>query len=489
VKVGEAAALMGAQATSISAELFDKQITDYSIDSRSVGAGELFFALSQPDYVRAGFNGEFVDGHTFIADAFAHGAVAAVARADRVSGDRELEALKDRLLLVDDAIAALQQLAHQVYTAWGKPVVAITGSAGKTTAKELTAHVLKSAGHRVLKSERNYNNGLGLPLSVLRMVSDGQAPDQFDLAVLEMGMSSPTHEIQRLCRITPPDVAVELMVAPVHLEYLGSIENIAAAKAELIEGLKPEGIAVLNADDALVMKMREKHSGRVLTFGIDNNADVSATDIDTASLGQISFRLRTPLGEAQASLAMSGRHNLSNALAAAAVGTAFDLPTEEIAVALKTARSPKMRGEILDFAGEFTVIDDSYNSNPRSLLNMVRTMTDARQGRKRLILIAGEMLELGPDEVSLHRDAGREIAEAGVNVVWGVRGLAKEIAQAAAEAGVESRRFFDSSDEAAAEVIKEVKQGDLVLIKGSRGVATEKVVKALREHFPLVGEE
>src|SRR5687768_3364933 len=480
---------MGAQAKATSAELFDKQITDYSIDSRSVGAGELFFALSQPDYVRAGFNGEFVDGHTFIADAFAHGAVAAVARADRVSGDRELEGLKDRLLLVDDAIAALQQLAHQVYTAWGKPVVAITGSAGKTTAKELTAHVLKSAGHRVLKSERNYNNGLGLPLSVLRMVSDGQAPDQFDLAVLEMGMSSPTHEIQRLCRITPPDVAVELMVAPVHLEYLGSIENIAAAKAELIEGLKPEGIAVLNADDALVMKMREKHSGRVLTFGIDNNADVSATDIDTASLGQISFRLRTPLGEAQASLAMSGRHNLSNALAAAAVGTAFDLPTEEIAVALKTARSPKMRGEILDFAGEFTVIDDSYNSNPRSLLNMVRTMTDARQGRKRLILIAGEMLELGPDEVSLHRDAGREIAETGVNVVWGVRGLAKEIAQAAAEAGVESRRFFDSSDEAAAEVIKEVKQGDLVLIKGSRGVATEKVVKALRARFPLAGQD
>ncbi|HZI63070.1 MAG TPA: Mur ligase domain-containing protein, partial [Pyrinomonadaceae bacterium] len=159
MKVGEAAALMGAQATSISAELFDKQIIDYSIDSRSVDAGELFFALSQPDYVRAGFNGEFVDGHTFIADAFGHGAIAAVARADRVNGDSKLEALKDRLLLVDDAIAALQQLAHRVYTAWGKPVVAITGSAGKTTAKELTAHVLKSAGHRVLKSERNYNNG------------------------------------------------------------------------------------------------------------------------------------------------------------------------------------------------------------------------------------------------------------------------------------------------------------------------------------------
>jgi len=489
VKVGEAAALMGAQATSLSAELFDKQITDYSIDSRSVGAGELFFALSQKDYVRAGFNGEFIDGHTFIADAFKHGAIAAVARADRVAGDSELEALKDRLLLVDDAIAALQELAHRVYTAWAKPVIGITGSAGKTTAKELTAHVLKSAGYRVLKSERNYNNGLGLPLSVLRMVSEGRSPDQFDLAVLEMGMSSPTHEIQRLCRITPPDVAVELMVAAVHLEYLGSIENIAAAKAELIEGLKPEGIAVLNADDALVMKMREKHSGRVLTFGIENAADVSATDIDAGSLGRISFRLRTPLGEAHASLHMSGRHNLSNALAAAAVGTSFDLPTEEIAAALKTAQSPKMRGEIFDFAAGFTVIDDSYNSNPRSLLNMVRTMADAGQSRKRLILIAGEMLELGPDEASLHRAAGREIAANGVNEIWGVRGLAKEIVAGAEEAGVTATKFFNSSEEAATEIVKEVKEGDLILVKGSRGVATEKVVNALRARFPLVGED
>ena len=489
MKVGEAAALMGAQADGLSAELFDKQITDYSIDSRSVGAGELFFALSQKDYVRAGFNGEFVDGHTFIAEAFKRGAIAAVARADRVNGDTELEALKDRLLLVDDAIAALQELAHRVYVAWGKSVVAITGSAGKTTAKELTAHVLSAAGYRVLKSERNYNNGLGLPLSILRMVSEDRSPDQFDLAVLEMGMSSPTHEIQRLCRITPPDVAVELMVAPVHLEYLGSIENIAAAKAELIEGLKPEGIAVLNADDALVMKMREKHSGRVLTFGIENAADVSATDVDTASLGKISFRLRTPLGEARASLHMSGRHNLSNALADAAVGTSYDLPTEEIAAALKTARSPKMRGEIFDFAAGFTVIDDSYNSNPRSLLNMVRTMADAGQSRKRLLVVAGEMLELGPDEASLHRAAGREIAASGVNAIWGVRGLAKEITEGATEAGSTATRFFNSSEEAATEIVKEVREGDLILVKGSRGVATEKVVNALREHFPLAGEE
>ncbi len=489
MKVGEAAALMGANATGISAEMFDKQITDYSIDSRSVGAGELFFALSQQDYARAGFNGEFVDAHRFIGDAFKRGAVAAVARIDHLSGDAYLESVKDRLVLVDDAIAALQLLAHRVYTNWGKPVVAITGSAGKTTAKELTAHVLKSAGHRVLKSERNYNNGLGLPLSVLRMVSEDRSPDQFDLAVLEMGMSSPTHEIQRLCKITPPDVAVELMVAPVHLEYLGTIENIAAAKAELIEGLKPEGTAILNADDALVMKMRDKHNGRTLTFGIDNVADVSAVEIDTTSLGRIQFRLRTPLGEAQASLQMSGRHNLSNALAASAVGTAFSIPPEEIAAALKSAQPPKMRGEVFDFAAGFTVIDDSYNSNPRSLLNMVRTMAEGGRGRTRLVVIAGEMLELGPDEVSLHREAGSEIARSGVNVLWGVRGLGKEIVAGANEAGLEATRFFDSSDEVAEALIKEAREGDLILIKGSRGVATDKVVKALRERFPLAGAD
>jgi UDP-N-acetylmuramoyl-tripeptide--D-alanyl-D-alanine ligase len=484
---------MGAEETNLDAPMFDKQITEeitgFSIDSRSVGAGELFFALSQKDYSRAGFNGEFVDAHRYIADAFRQGAVAAVARADRVKGDPELEAMRDRLVLVDDAIAALQLLAHRVYEAWNKPVVGITGSAGKTTAKELTAHVLKSAGYRVLKSERNYNNGLGLPLSVLRMVSEGNSPDQFDLAVLEMGMSSPTHEIQRLCRITPPDIGVELMVAPVHLEYLGSIENIAAAKAELIEGLKPGGTAILNADDALVMKMREKHAGRTLTFGITNPADVSAVDIDTRSLGKVRFRLLTPDGEARTELSMSGHHNLSNALAAATVGVAFGLPAEEIANALSTARPPKMRGEIVDFAAGFTVIDDSYNSNPRSLLNMVRTMAEGREGRKRLLVIAGEMLELGPDEASLHRAAGREIAETGVNVLWGVRGLAKEIVAGAREAGLSETRFFNSSEEATAEVIKEVREGDLVLVKGSRGVATEKVVKALKEHFPLAGED
>jgi UDP-N-acetylmuramoyl-tripeptide--D-alanyl-D-alanine ligase len=488
VRVGEALALMGANGDSLSATLFDKQIADFSIDSRSVGADEIFFALSQDDYVRAGFNGTFADGHEFIADAFARGAIAAVGRLDRVRGDQKLAALADRLMLVDDSIVALQTLAHRVYERWARPVVAITGSAGKTTAKELTAQVLGSK-LRVLKSERNYNNGLGLPLSVLRMVSEGRSPEQFDVAVLEMGMSSPTHEIRRLCSITPPDIGVELMVAPVHLEYLGSIENIAAAKAELIEGLKPGGTAVLNADDRWVMGMREKHEGPVVTFGIDNTADVTASDVDTDRLGLIAFRLRTPLGEVPASLPMSGRHNLMNALAAAAVGCCFDLEVEQIAEALGSARAPKMRGEVLDFAAGFTVIDDSYNSNPRSLLNMVQTISDAGSQWQRLIVIAGEMLELGPEADALHQQAGREIGQAGVDILWGVRGRAKELIAGANEVGLQATRYFETSQDAAEAIVTEAREGDLILVKGSRGVATDKIITTLRETYPLLGAD
>lgn len=483
MNVREASILMGADASFVSPELFDKQIKDFSIDSRSVEPGELFFALSQDDYARAGFNGSFADAHEFIADALASGAIAAVGRTERINGDEKLRQLRNRLLLVDDAIAALQTLARRVYEAWGRPVIGITGSAGKTTAKELTAQVLSGAGRRVLKSERNYNNGLGLPLSVLKMVSEGQSPMEFDVAVLEMGMSSPTHEIRRLVEITPPDIGVELMVAPVHLEYLGSLENIAVAKAELIEGLKPNGVAVLNADDELVIKMRNLHHGRTLTFGIEHKSDVTANDIDTSKLGSISFELQTPLGKAPAVLPMSGRHNLMNALAAAAVGTCFELTPAQIAAALKDARPPAMRGTTLNFAAGFKVVDDSYNSNPRSLLSMVRTIVDASEGSKRRIVIAGEMLELGPDAAALHREVGREIARLGVDMVWGVRGLAEQLVAGAQEAGLAETRFFKSSDEAGSAIVEQLAAGDLVLIKGSRGVATDKVVDAIRKSF------
>ena len=475
---------MSATTDGLRAEFFDKEIIDFSIDSRTAGEGDLFFALSQPDYERAGFNGTFADAHGFISQALASGAMAAVARRERVG---ELQALSGQLLLVDDVIAALQTLARRVYEQWARPVIGITGSAGKTTTKELVAHVLAVTGRRILKSERNYNNGLGLPLSVLQMVSKDHKPDDYDLAVLEMGMSSPTHEIRRLVQITPPDIGVELMVAPVHLEHLGTIENVAAMKAELIEGLKPGGIAILNADDDLVMEMKSKTDGPVLTFGIQNEADITATGIDTARFGSIRFRLKTPLGEAAAELPMTGRHNLMNALAASAVATALQVKPELIANALRTAKPPRMRGEVLDFAAGFTVVDDSYNSNPRSLLGMVRTLAEASEKVQRRFVIAGEMMELGPDAPEMHRQAGREIADLGIDVLWGVRGLAAEMISGAREKGIGETEFFESSDDAAAAAIGAARQGDLILVKGSRSVETDKIVAALRERFPLAG--
>jgi len=491
LKTKTAAELMDASVSAASGGgVLESEIKGFSLDSRSIAPSELFFALLQEDYTRAGFNGTFADSHEFIGEALERGAVAAVARRSRVEGDASLARFNDRLLVVEDVIAALQQLAHKVYEAWAHPVIGITGSAGKTTTKDLTAHVLAATGQRVLKSERNYNNGLGLPLSVLQMVSDGRAPDDYDMAVLEMGMSS-RGEIVRLCQITPPDIGVELLVAPVHLEYLGSLQAIADEKSDLIANMKPNGVAVLNADDELVIAMRGKHKGRVLTFGLENEADVTATEIDASHFGQFSFNLQTPLGEARAMLPMPGRHNLMNALAAAAVATVFEIAPEEIALSLATAVPPNMRGEVMDFVDGFTVVDDSYNSNPRSLLSMVRTIAEGGADGARRIVVAGEMLELGTEGAAMHRDAGRAIAAYGIDVLWGVRGLARELTEGAREAGMkaENAKFFGSAEEAASALERELREGDLVLVKGSRGVRMDKVVAHLRERFPMTGED
>jgi UDP-N-acetylmuramoyl-tripeptide--D-alanyl-D-alanine ligase len=323
------------------------------------------------------------------------------------------------------------------------------------------------------------------------MVTAGRRPDDYDVAVLEMGMSSPTNEIARLCKITPPDVGVELCVAPAHLEYFGTIERIALAKAELIEGLKAGGTAVLNADDPLVAAMRIKHAGRTLTFGLEQRADVTASEIKGAELGLTRFRLQTPLGEAECVLRLPGRHNLLNALAAAAVATSFEIAPEAIAEALARSHASEMRGEVLDFAAGFTVVDDSYNSNPRALLNMVHTLVEGGQSARRRIVIAGEMLELGSESARMHLETGREIARAGVELLWGVRGLGLEIVAGAREAGMsaEATRFFESAEDAAAALLDEIREGDLILVKGSRGVQTDKVVKLLRDRFPLTGGE
>ena len=474
-------------------EFFDKELTGFSIDSRTVAEGELFFALSPEDYRRHFFTAtSFADGHRFIPVAFERGAAAVVARRERVEGDAGLQAFGDRLLLVDDVIDALQRVAHGALKSWGGRVVALTGSAGKTTAKDLTAHVLTETGRRVLKTQKNFNNELGLALSILRMESAGARPSDFDVAVLEMGQSM-FGEIKRLAGVAPPDIAVELNVAPVHLEFFDSVEHIAAGKAQLVENLKPGGTAILNADDALVAAMRDRHDGPTLTFGIENAADVSAAEIESARFGLSRFRLRTPLGEAAAQLRLPGRHNLMNALAAASVATCFRIAPEEIARTLASATASEMRGQVFEFAAGFSVIDDCYNSNPRSLLSMARSVAEARGAAggataRRTFIVAGEMLELGETGAELHAEAGREIAQLGVDVLWGVRGLATELVAGAREAGMEAARFFATTDEAAAALTEEVRAGDLLLVKGSRGVHMERIIEALRGQYEVSDE-
>ena len=341
---------MNADADGINPALQAAQVKTFSIDSREVKAGDVFFALSQPEYKNNCFNGDFEDSTKYVASAFEKGAIAAVVRHDRFEEHRaELEKYKDKLLFVKDAILALQRLAHGVYLEWNKPVVAVTGSAGKTTAKELTAHVLESSGRKVLKNIKNYNNGLGHPLTVLNLAQD----NSYDIAVLEMGMSTPHNEIARLCRITPPDVAVELNVLPVHVEHLGSIENVAKAKAELIEGMKQNGTAVLNADDFRVAAMRDLARGKILTYGIENESDVMAKNIRFARFGETAFELKMPNGSAEVLFPLNGRHNILNALAASAVGFSFGMPVEEIAASLHTVAPPPQRGEVLAFQSRF----------------------------------------------------------------------------------------------------------------------------------------
>lgn len=477
---------MDAAAPQIAPAIADREIVSFTIDSRETKAGDVFFALSQPDYAKNGFNGEFDDATQYAAATLEAAATAVVLRRDQFEKHREaLSKFGDRLIFVDDVIAALQCLAHRVYKEWNGPVVAITGSAGKTTAKELIAHVLGSSGKKVLRNIKNYNNGLGHPLTVLNLVHD----KSYDVAVLEMGMSTPMNEIARLCRITPPDIAVELNVLPVHLEHLGSIENIARAKAELVEGAKAGGTVVLNADDERVLAMSRSARGTVLTYGIETPADISASDIEFDNFGCTRFVLRTPSEASAVSFPLNGRHNISNALAAAAVAYRFGLTAGQIAEALGTAEPPGQRGEIIEFVGGFTVINDSYNSNPAALVSMVRTLSDGGKNSLRRIVVAGEMLELGPEAAAIHRETGRTLAGMQVDLLIGVRGLASELVGAAKDAGLENAFFAEDSLAAGQMLTGIITAGDAVLIKGSRGVRTEKVLEALSEKFHKASSE
>jgi UDP-N-acetylmuramoyl-tripeptide--D-alanyl-D-alanine ligase len=485
LKLETAIGYMNASAPALDPALHRSEVGSFAIDSREVRPGDVFFALSQPDYRNNGFNGDFEDSTKYVPAAFEKGARVCVVRPDRFEEHKaDLEPYLDRLIFVDDAIAAFQRLAHGVYLEWNKPVVAITGSAGKTTAKEITAHVLEGFGRKVLRNIKNYNNGLGHPLTVLKLAAD----KSYDVAVLEMGMSTPMNEIARLCRITPPDVAVELNVLPVHLEHLGSIDNIAKAKAELVEGMKPGGTAILNADDPRVAEMQRSSKGRTITYGIDKEADVRAEKIRFERFGETKFTLVSNGENAEVVFPLNGKHNILNALAAAAVGVSFGMTVKQVADSLRSVAAPPQRGEVLHFHNGFTVINDSYNSNPSALMSMIGTLVEGA-GAKRKIVVAGEMLELGTDEIRIHRETGEAIARSGVDLLIGVRGLAREMVDGARSAGLKDAEFVEDSEAAGDMISQSVRDGDVILVKGSRGVRTEKVIEKLLEKFELEKED
>ncbi|HEY5328560.1 MAG TPA: UDP-N-acetylmuramoyl-tripeptide--D-alanyl-D-alanine ligase [Acidobacteriaceae bacterium] len=437
-----------------------KEAVGYSIDSRTVGAGELFFAVK----------GERVDGHDYVGAAIANGAVAAVVSM-RWLAPAEFD--ECRLLRVPDecddcVLDAMQKLANRVRREWGGRVIGVTGSAGKTTTKECVAQVL-SARFRVLKSEGNFNNHFGLPLQLLRLERE------HEVAVIEMGMNH-AGEIRALAKIAEPEWAVVSNVAAVHLEFFADgIEGIARAKYELVEALPEDGVAFLNGDDDRVASFGRGMGDRAVLYGLRNRAAVRAENVVEAGLDGSRFTVVAAGVRNDVHLRLMGRHNVSNALAAVAVGLRRGMELAICCAALEEMRPTAKRGEVIEFNGA-RIVNDSYNSNPKALDAMVAALMGAEA--KRRIVIAGEMLELGPDGAALHAQSGEAMARAGVDVVIGVRGLAKSLVDSVRSGGVEAE--FVETPEAAGEWLREnLREGDVVLLKASRGVRLERALEAL----------
>jgi UDP-N-acetylmuramoyl-tripeptide--D-alanyl-D-alanine ligase len=438
---------------------FDLQqaVEGYSIDSRTVAAGDLFFAVT----------GERFDGHEFVSTALNAGAVAAVVSTRWVI---PAEVDESRLLRVPDSedcvLKALQGLARAVRRAWGGRVIGITGSAGKTTTKECVAAVL-SAKYCVLKSAGNLNNGFGVPLQLLKL------QPEHEVAVIEMGMNH-AGEIAALAHIAEPNWAVVSNVAAVHLEYFpDGIAGIAAAKYELVQSLARDGIAFLNADDPYVSTFGRGREQHTRMFGIAaENATVRGEDVQSAGADGMRFTVLAGDDRLPAHIALLGEHNVYNALAGIAVGLESGMPLAQCIEALAVLQPSDKRGEQLQYRGA-RIINDSYNSNPRALDAMVDALMaiDA----ERHIVIAGEMLELGPDADALHAACGAHMRTRGVDRVIGVRGHALALVAAAGEIA----EFVETPEDAGAWMQQNLRAGDAVLLKASRGVRLERSLAAL----------
>ncbi len=467
--LGEIAAMLGAGTNTP-----NRPVTNYSIDSRTAEPGALFFAIQGPRF----------DGHDFVAQMLEHGASGAVVSRGFVA--QVPPSLTGSLIPVDDPERALQSLARDIRRRWGGPVVAVTGSTGKTTTKELIAAVLarRFGIEKLLKSRGNLNNHLGVPLSLLTL------EPQHQVAVLELAMSAPG-EIAFLASIAEPDTGVVTNVAPVHLKFFESIEGIARAKRELIQNLKPPRMAILNHDDDRVRAFAEDFEGRVLTYGFGKGADFHAVawnplpaDSNGSNPG-IKLQVKSPDYLAEFEVPLPGQHNGENALAAIATAAAFHVPLETVQLALREFTGLHQRSEVLRLASGVTVINDSYNSNPRAMARMLQTLGAWPRGGRR-IAVAGEMLELGPDSPAFHREIGGDCALVGVDWIVAVQGDARFFVEGAIAKGLPAvrARFFEDAETAGKFCLNTLEAGDVVLIKGSREVHLERVVEMLGAAAP-----
>jgi len=432
----------------------DIEVGNVVIDSREAGDDSVFFAI----------RGERHDGHKFVAEAMS-------AARGAVLSELPPELLPDRgFVLVDDTLAALQTLARAVRRASSFLLIAVTGSTGKTTTKEMIASLIESE-RRTWKSWGNFNNHIGFPLCLVN------TPDDAEVVVSEMGMSAPG-EIEFLARLGEPDVGVYTNIRPVHLEFFESIDGIAAAKRELLENVRPDGTIVLNADDPRVMRIAEGFEGTHVTFGVDSAADYRAVEVEDLGLDGTRFGIDTAEGRKSFELLLPGRHNLENLLAAIATARVVGVSWTGIQAVVSRLKPAAHRGVILRWRGA-TLIDDTYNSNPWALSRAVELLvSSACSGRR--IAVLGDMLELGRDELRFHEEAGRGIPRS-VDRIVGVGRRSKSILIGASSSGFppESLVHFDDAMDAAKHLHDSIQEGDLVLLKGSRGIGLERIVTFL----------
>jgi UDP-N-acetylmuramoyl-tripeptide--D-alanyl-D-alanine ligase len=441
------------------------------LDSRRIEGGELFFALA----------GEQTDGHAFVVAALEGGAAAAVVHEDvEFSGTAPVIRVADTF----DALHALTSKVRQTLPRW---LVGVTGSAGKTTTKDLLARMLASR-YRTAASPGNLNNLYGFPLALLNLAEDTE------WMVAEMGMSEPG-ELGRLSLLARPDLVIVNNVRPAHLESFGSLRAVADAKAEILQGLSDGGTAVLNAADPEVVAIgarcqRARPDVRIEWFGLDCEPDslsaelpeplLRVRDLELAPGGEAGSRFVLELAGSSVavSLSLPGAYNVENCLAAATAAIVLGCDLEAVAEAASSTESIAMRGRVSNLPGGARLWDDSYNSNPDAL---ARTLAAAAQlGSDRRWAVLGDMLELGRAAAEFHRSAGREAARLGFSPIVGVGPLSRELVRAASAAGTETE-WFETAREAAEYAATEVRGSDLVLVKGSRGVGLEAVVAALRE--------